>query len=130
MTTPAANIGETIEFCADNIAEISYDGMISVKTRMGEWIAAIFGLPTSTTAIFTDVASNRQRRVLDWWGPSIQASEAIEGPAAGDAQIGGTSAVIDVVVRTLCAVRAARAAGAITQAQEDDVVAAFNTSWT
>jgi hypothetical protein len=130
VTTPAADIQDAIEFCADNIAELSYANVVSIKTRMTAWIAELFGAPTSTTAIFTNVESAGQRRVLDWWAFNIQANEAIEGPLPGDASIGSTCGVIDVVSRTLCAVQAAQDAGAITQAQEDDVVAAFNTEWT
>jgi len=125
MTTPAANISEAVEFCADNIAELSYDAGVSIKTRMNDWIADLF----AAGGIFTDVANAGQRRVIDWRGPSVLASAQIEGPLAGDSGVVGTSAVIDLVSRVLCAVRAAAGTG-ITVAQRDATVTAFNTQWT
>lgn len=127
MTTPAVTIQDAIDFCADNIAELSFDGVVSIKDRMNDWIAEMFG---QVAGIFVDVANAGQRRVIDWRGPTDMANESIEGPLAGDAGLIGTSNTIDAVVRTLCAVRDSRLANAITVAQETATIAAFNTNWT
>jgi hypothetical protein len=126
VTTPAVTIQDAIDFCADNIAELTFDGLVSIKTRMNAWIASIFG----AAGAFTNVENNGQRRVIDWRGPTDMANESIEGPLAGDCGLIGSSNVIDAVVRTLCAVRDATIAGATTGAQEIATIAAFNVNWT
>lgn len=127
MTTPATTIQEAIDLAADNIAELAYDGVVSLASRMTDWVDGMFVAPAG---IFIDVNSAPQRRVLDWFGPTRRAQDEIEGPNPGDAGLLGTSAVIDVVTRALCAVRDSALAGAITGTQETDTVTLFNTAWT
>lgn len=126
MTTPAATIQEAIDFCSDNIGQISYDGTFSLQTRMTSWITAMFG----AAGIFTDVESAPQRTVLDWYGTNNQAFDLIEGAAPGSTGVESTSAVIGAVVRTLYAVRDARLASYITAGQQTATIAAFNVAWT
>lgn len=126
MTTPATNIQEAIDLAADNIAEIAYDGVVSLATRMTQWTDGMF----AANGIYTDVESTSQRRVIDWYGPTRRAQAEIEGPNPGDAGLIGTSAVIDAVTRALSAVRDSALAGAITAGQETDTVTLFNTAWT
>lgn len=126
MTTPAVTIQDAIDYCADNIAELCFDSAESIKTNMNTWVASLFG----AAGIFTDTENNGQRRVIDWRGPTNMANESIEGPLAGDCGLIGCSNVIDAVVRTLCAVRDATAAGATSGPQQTATIAAFNTAWT
>lgn len=126
MTTPATTIQEAIDLAADNIAELAYDGVVSVATRMTEWVDGMFG----PAGIYTDVDNASQRRVLDWFGATRRAQAEIEGANPGDAGLVGTSAVIDVVTRALSAVRDSALAGAITGAQQTDTVTLFNSAWT
>jgi hypothetical protein len=128
VTTPAVTIQDAIDFCADNIAELSYDGVVSIKTRMTDWIDDVFGAAGVFPPSF--IGDDGQRRVIDWYGTNVLANEAIEGPAAGDSGVVGTCACIDAVVRTLCAVRDATAAGSTTVGQRTATIAAFNTQWT
>ncbi|HLU38448.1 MAG TPA: hypothetical protein VK081_03630 [Planctomycetota bacterium] len=127
MTTPATNIQEAIDLAADNIAELAYDGIVSLAARMVDWTDGMFVGPAG---IYVDVQSDNQRRVLDWFGATRRAQAEIEGPNPGDAGLIGTSAVIDAVTRALCAVRDSALAGAISSAQETDTVTLFNTAWT
>jgi len=129
MTTPAVTIQDAIDFCADNIAELSYDGVVAIKPRMDAWVAAMFG----AAGIFTDVSDAGQRTVIDWHGINTKASAAIEGSNPGDAGVVSTSGVIDAVSRTLCAVRDAVVLTAVTKvtaAQRTATIAAFNAQWT
>lgn len=125
MTTPATTIQDAIDYCDDNIGQISYDGMVSLQTQMAGWIATMFG----ASGIFTDVDNDKQRRVIDWYGTNNQAYDMIEGPTPGSSGVESTSAVINAVVRTLYAVRDARIALAISAAQQTATITAFNLYW-
>lgn len=127
MTTPATTIQEAIDLAADNIAELSYDGVVALASRMTDWVDGMFVAPAG---IYIDVDSTSQRRVLDWFGPTRRAQAEIEGPNPGDSGLIGTSAVIDAVTRALCAVRDSALAGAISATQETDTVTLFNLAWT
>ena len=128
MTTVAANITQAIAVAADNIAELSYDAIVNIKTRMDAWGLAIFGTGTPPAGgLFVNVESNAERRVIDWLGLNNMANATTFGIDPG---ILVTSAIIDAVIRTLCAVRDAQLAGAITAAQQTAVVTAFNAQWT
>lgn len=133
MTTPAVTIQDAIDFCANNISELAWDGVVSIKTRMNTWVAAIFGdagaFPPNNNQNETQNINN-QRWVTNWRGLTNTANRSIEGPAPGDAGLVGVSNVIDAVFRTLCAVRDATAAGATTGAQQTLTIAAFNAAWT
>lgn len=127
MTTPAVTIQDCIDYCGDNIAEISYDAMVSVQTQMAGWITTMFG---SAAGIFRALEPAGQRRVADWYGVNNQAYDLIESATPGTTGVESTSAVIDAVVRTLYAVRDARAATQISAAQVTATIAAFNLYWT
>lgn len=130
MTTPAVTIQNAIDFCADNIADLSFDAVVSVHTRMTTWLGAMFG----TSGIFPpgtverDPAGNRM--VSDWYGYSNHALASLDGAGVGQGGILGTNNLIDAVSRTLCAVRDARAGNHIEASQQTSTIAAFNTAWT
>lgn len=128
MTTPAVTIQDAIDFCADNIAELVFDGVVDVSARASAWIAAMFedagAFPPS------DNPNAGQRRVIDWYPTNLVAVDEIEAAGAGGCGLLGSAALINAVTRTLCAVRDARLAGAITVAQQTATIAAFNAQWT
>lgn len=127
MTTAAANIQEAIDYCAANVGQLTFDGAVSIDTRMGTWISTVF---TGSAAIFASPESANERTVSDWRIYSDMAKAKIEGAGAGQCGLVGCSAVIDAVTRVLFATRDAAQAGRITTTQRDAVVAAFNTNWT
>jgi len=124
MTTPAVSIQDAINFCSDNIGQISYDGTTSIQTQMAGWIATMF------SGVFTDVDNGNQRTVIDWRIANNLAYAQIEGPTPGTTGVFSTSAVIEAVTRTLCAVQVANSAGYVSNAQVTATIAAFNLYWT
>lgn len=129
MTTPAVTIQNAIDFCADNIAQLTFDGAVAIKTRMDAWVSAMFGAAGAFPTTKNTIEQGGQRRVIDWRGHNDIANATIEGPAAGQCGLFGCSNVIDAVVRTLCAVRDARAVNQITAGQQTLTIAAFNAQW-
>lgn len=125
MTTPAATIQQAIDYCAGNIGLLTFNGAVSIYTRMSTWLSTLF---TAATPLFTQ--TDGDRTVSDWRVPTDMAQAQIEGPGVGACGLIGCSAVIDVVTRTLSAVRDSTTANYITTAQRAAVIAAFNTSWT
>lgn len=126
----AANISEAIAYAPGDIAEVSYQAVLSLNTQMLAWIAGMF---SEATGIFkpsvNDAQSPGQRPVTNWYFTNLQARSAIEGPGVGASGLVGTTACIDAVVRALSAVKDARTAGTITAGQETAVVALYNLVW-
>lgn len=122
----AANIDEAIRDCDVDITAISESAVRSLFNEMRDWIRNVF---TSPTAIFPNDENADQRTVKDWAGSSFLAFQIIEGPGNTDSTPYSAAAVIDVVFRTLNAVKFATIAGRITSAQETAVVAEYTTRW-
>ena len=87
------------------------------------WAAIPPGLG-SGTAPFWDGQLPNERTVFDWVIPTLIAERNITVSSILTQNI-----AINVVARTLLAVQAARAAGRITQDQENTVVDAFNAAF-
>lgn len=126
MTTVAANIQQAIDVCGANIADLSYTGVVAIQTRMSGWITAMFG----AAGIFAALEPAGQRRVADWYGINNLAYDTIPSATPGTTGVEPTSIVIDAVVRTLYAVRDSALASAISTAQRNSTVTAFNLYWT
>lgn len=126
MTTPAVTIQDAINFCSDNIGQLSYDAVHAIQPRMTTWITTLF----SKGGIFANVDSDPQRTVIDWYIANNNALDQCEGSTPGSTGVFSTSAVIEAVTRTLCAVQVAKNNGYITSAQQTAVIAAFNINWT
>lgn len=131
---PAANIDEAIEFCATDIAAMSYDPAESLFDQMVLWIDGMFlesGIfkPSLNPPASSGADRPGQRAVTDWYAQHLMAKAEIEGPAPGDASVVGTSAVINAVVRVLYAVKQATLAGGSTVAQQTATVALYNATW-
>lgn len=134
MPAPAANIDEAIAFAPNYIAQVSYGTVappaLSLKTQTELWIAGMF---SEATGIFPPsgdpILNPGQRVVTNWLSAHVIALGEIEGPAAGDAGVVGTSAVINAVERVLFAVKFGVVNGNITALQQTAVVALFNTVW-
>lgn len=130
---PAATIDDCISLAADNIAAITYGAppppTISLLAQMNAWIDGMFG----STGVFPPAQNLRrdpgQRLVTDWLYAHLAARDSIEGPLPGDAGLLSASDCINAVVRGLCAVKYAQIDGEITAAQQNAVVALFNTVW-
>lgn len=122
---PVLTIDEAIQQAPGIIASASYGGVISIYAQMGLWNTGIF----QTIFPSSGDSDASQRRITDWYLTSLQARAAIEGPAAGDSELVGTSATIDAVVRVLCAVRDTVAAGLQPTAKRTAVIALFNSVW-
>lgn len=129
---PAANIDQAIQFAEFDIAAQAYAAVESTYTNMVAWIAGIF---SEATGIFPPSADPPQsgvmgqRVITDWLAQSLMARDAIESQAIGGAGPVGVSAVINVVVRVLYAVKFAVVNGQATAGQQTAVVALYNVVW-
>jgi hypothetical protein len=130
---PAANIDQAIAMSAANIAALSYGGVTSLYTRMNSWMTGMF---SQASGIFKpsanpgpEVNEPGQRVITDWYAQHFLARAAIEGQAAGQSGLVGTSEVINAVVRVLYAVKYAVIAGRATSSQQTAVVTLYNASW-
>lgn len=126
----AANIDDVIAFTSTDVAEVSYGNVLSLFTQMNLWIAGMF---SEATGIFPPsqnaVKSPGQRPVSDWFSEHVKARDLIEGPAAGQSGVVGTSACIDAVVRVATAVKFATINSLILPAQQTAVVTLYNAVW-
>jgi hypothetical protein len=116
---PAANIDEAI---ADVVTNVIIKAPV-MATALSLWLV-IFG-PTISNPF--DENKPGQRTVRDWQVPTRRAFGEI--PDTGVSPDWLTEEIISIVNATLEAVRAANAAGRISQAQEDDTVAQYNIAW-
>lgn len=125
----AADIDEAIRDCDVDIAAISESAVRSLFNEMVAWIQGMFTDPA--TAIFSNTfeANADQRTVRDWVAPSFLALETIEGPGNLDSTPFSAASVIDVVFRTLNAVKFAEINGRISTAQRDAVVVLYTARW-
>lgn len=127
MPGPVATIDEAIRDTNVNISLISYDGFTkSLAVQTDLWVGAMF----SSSGVFPkgDGTVNT-RKVADWAAMNLQAQASIEGSAPGQSTVQSTSQVQNAVIRTLYATKQARIDGAISLAQQNLVITAFNTAW-
>jgi hypothetical protein len=128
----AGTIDEAITYAADNIAVLSYAGVLSLYDQFQEWIDGMF---SEATGIYPPSANPpqsgaaKQRVVTNWLASHLLAREQIEGTTAGSSGLVGTSAVIGAVTRVLSAVKFAAINGQITAGQQAATVVLFNIAW-
>jgi hypothetical protein len=128
----ATNIDEAVAFASDNIAILSYGGVLSLYTQFQTWIAGMF---SEATGIYKPSANPAQaaaagpRVVTDWLATHLLAQQQIEGTTPGSSELVGTSAVIDAVTRVLSAVKFATINAKITAGQQAATVVLFNLAW-
>lgn len=122
MPTPATTIDECIQFTPSYVAQIAYGTDAPLKTQMGLWIAGMF----RDAGIFpaSGDGNPRYRKITDWYAQHLIANSQIEGPALGDAEVVGTSAVINAVERVLFAINTVGTAG-----QKTATIALWNSIW-
>lgn len=127
----AVTIDDAIASCAIDVANVSYvTPAASLFVQMNLWITGMF---SEATGIFPpsldDDNDPGQRVVTDWFAQHLIARDTIEGPLTGDAGVVGTSAVIDIVVRVLYAVKYGLINGNIATGQQNAVIALYNLVW-
>ena len=126
----AATIDDVIVFAPTDIAEVSYDGVLSLFTQMNLWTDGMFSEATGIYVPAQDSQRNPgQRPVTDWLGEHVMAIAAIEGPGVGASSVVGTSACINAVTRVASAVKFATINGYVTAAQQTAVVTLYNAVW-
>lgn len=130
----AANIDEAIEFSPQNVADISRNAGIALLTRLNTWIAAVFATGATFGGTAAGEPSRELRTVADWYGPSMLAREVVSGESDPDPLLGTTliseSAVVDVLTRTLWAVKYGVISGYFDVSLQTATVASYNTAWT
>jgi hypothetical protein len=114
-----ADINEAIDKVVENVLPKG----ATMAANLAQWLV-LFG-PTINNPF--DENKPDERTVRDWQVPTRRAFGEI--PDTGVSPIWLTEEIVTIVNATLEAVRAANAAGRITQAQEDDVVAQYNIAW-
>ena len=119
----------TIQECIDDIAEdIGGIHVGDVTTQMPDWNNQMFLIPSLFPGPGApwDRENVNQRSVYNWAVSSILTNAQIQ--AGGNNQLSANLA-IGVVLRALLATQAAVAAGRITAAQRDSVVAIYTVVW-
>jgi hypothetical protein len=126
----AADIDEAIQFAPEDIANDTYNGILSIYLQMGLWIDGLF---SAATGIFPPSANGNgnpgQRAITGWYYTSLAARAAIEGPLPNNCGLIGQAAVTNAVSRVLNAVKFAAENDQITFAQRDLVVTLYNDVW-
>lgn len=123
-----STIDQAIDRCDDNVAHVSYAGVKSLYVQMGLWATGLFG----ASGVFPPTDNETkpgQRKVSDWYAQQLLAQASIEGQGIAESGVVGTAECINAVFRVLNAVKFANINDDITQAQEDAVVALYNTVW-
>jgi hypothetical protein len=125
----AANIDEAIEQVVINIQGKN----ATLLTAFQSWLDKMFLDPTQfpTPADAWDEQDEDERTVRDWVHPSVIVQKNFQGvtgfPTAGS--VLDQNNAIDVVERTLKAVKFANINSRISQSQEDDTVTIYNAVW-
>lgn len=121
----AANIQEAIDKVVESLV---FPGAV---IQMNAWVEKMF-TPAGFASVavgsakFWDAKNVNERTVYNWAVPTIRDQRIIN--EVGNS-VGTTNIMIEVVLRTLLAVQAAKNANRISQDQEDTVVAAYNVSF-
>lgn len=126
---PAVTIDDCITNCAQNIANLSYGAVLSLKTHFQSWTDGLFAEAAGIFKPSHNDTEEGQRRVTNWYGYHLQALGTIEGAGVGQSGVLGTSTCIDAAFRVLNAIKFARSDGVITAAQQTAVIALFNAQW-
>jgi hypothetical protein len=127
--TVVANIDEAIDRVVENVQANN----ATLLTEMQAWIQGMFVNPAlfPTPSNAWDEESADQRTVRDWVHPSLVVQQAYVGvvgfPVAGS--IVDQNNTMDVLERTLKAVKFSKIQSRVTQAQEDDTVTLYNAIW-
>jgi hypothetical protein len=126
----AANIDEAIQYAPQNVADISRNPGLTLLNRLDDWTGTMF----SPGALVGNDDLRGVRTVRDWYGPTLLARQTVVSEDDPDLLTGSTligeSQVIDVLVRTLWAVKYATINGDIAAGVEANVVLAYNAAWT
>lgn len=119
----AADIDEAIAFAAENV--IGKEATLTAA--FASWIV-IFTDQLPAPGPPFDPSNLDQRSVRDWYGPNLIVQREIDLTDFGTRLL-SVSKSIDVVSRTLFAVKFATIGVRITAGQESSVVTQYNTAW-
>ena len=123
---PAANIDEAIDLIPSNVTGKSATLLASMNTWLVVFDESQPPFPAPGAPF--DAANREQRSVRDWFGPSLLVRDQIDISTLGLQEL-SLARVMDVLLRTLQAVKYAQIAGRVTADQETSVVTQYNAAW-